>query len=139
MRYILRLITGVFFVAELMIYLQPLVDQGKSSWNIPEFVAALHVWRPSLPFGFNISSILHAPVLCQFRFPLGRSFSFKQLCANQPCLRKDHAKMQRCLPWFFRTEPESEDFAYWDDDGMKVLHCDHTFELRSQESSLLLH
>ena len=40
---------------------------------------------------------------------------------------------------FFRTEPESEDFAYWDDDGMKVLHCDHAFELRSQESSLLLH
>ena len=39
----------------------------------------------------------------------------------------------------FCTEPESEDFAYWDDDGMKVLHCDHTFELRSQESSLLLH
>ena len=47
--------------------------------------------------------------------------------------------MRRCLPWFFRTEPESEDFAYWDDDGMKVLHCDHAFELRSQESSLLLH
>ena len=36
----------------------------------------------------------------------------------------------------FRTEPESEDFAYWDDDGMKV---DHAFELRSQESSLVLH
>ena len=38
----------------------------------------------------------------------------------------------------FCTEPESEDFAYWDDYGMKV-HCDHTFELRSQESSQLLH
>ena len=44
-----------------------------------------------------------------------------------------HAKMFAC------TEPESEDFAYWDDHGMKVLHCDHTFELRSQQSSLLLH
>ena len=47
--------------------------------------------------------------------------------------------MQRCLPCFFRTEPESEDFAYWDGDGMKVLQRDHAFELRSQESSLLLH
>ena len=47
-----------------------------------------------------------------------------------------HAKM---FAMVFCTEPESEDFAYWDDDGMKVLHCDHAFELRSQESSLLLH
>jgi len=49
--------------------------------------------------------------------------------------------MQKCKDVchvFFRTEPESEDFAYWDDDGMKVLHCDHAFELRSQESSLSL-
>ena len=34
--------------------------------------------------------------------------------------------MQGCLPWFFAPN------------DVKVLHCDHTFELRSQESSLSL-
>ena len=48
-------------------------------------------------------------------------------------------KHARMFAMVLRTKPESEDFAYWDDDGMKVLHCDHIFELRSQESSLLLH
>ena len=75
--------------------------------------------------------------------PLGHSGFPVQYDLNEASvsrnLQKDHAKMQRCLPWFFRTEPESEDFVYWDGDGMKVLHCDHTFELRLQESSLLLH
>ena len=40
---------------------------------------------------------------------------------------KKHANMQGCLPWIFAPN------------DVKVRHCDHTFELRLQESSLLLH
>ena len=123
-----------------MTYLQPLVDQGKSSWNISErlfmfggsslllFSMALALLRYFMGPFFLDSDSLQAEASVSRKYMSKRAMFSERSCK--------HAKM---FAMVFCTEPESEDFAYWDDDGMKVLHCDHTFELRSQESSLSLY
>ena len=89
--------------------------------------------------GFNFSSILHGSFFFSIPIPFKLKLQFQANMSKPSMFFERSCKNAKMFAMVFCTEPESEDFAYWDDDGMKVLHCDHTFELRSQESSLLLH
>ena len=86
-----------------MIYLQRLVDQGKSSWNISEFGAALHVWWPK----FASSLLLLSSALTFLRYFMGPFFLDSQFQANmskRAMFSEKSCKHARMFAMVFCTE-----------------------------------